>query len=154
MEELAALHGHDVRYEQTFALAEDETCIHLFDAGSREAPTQASRKRDSPTRASPNRSRTEEERWISARSVGGVRTTSEISSVFRLRAPTHPAPPQGTYIARGRPTVTDTRTAGPTTFVTESVPALYAGEVSAPYVAAGIVHFMSDGSFTDHATVV
>jgi hypothetical protein len=61
----------------------------------------------------------------------------------------------GTYIATGPPTVTDIRTAGPNTFITESVPALYAGDLSGPFVVAGVVHLMSDGSFTtSQGTVV
>jgi hypothetical protein len=66
-----------------------------------------------------------------------------------------PSTATGTYIATGPPTVTDIRTAGPNTFITESVPALYAGDLSGPFVVAGVVHLMSDGSFTtSEGTVV
>jgi hypothetical protein len=59
-----------------------------------------------------------------------------------------------TYTATGLPTVTDMRTAGPNTFVTESVPVVYGGDMSGPYVIAGTIAFNSDGSLTAHGTTV
>jgi hypothetical protein len=59
-----------------------------------------------------------------------------------------------TYAATGAPVVTDTRTAGPNTVVTESVPAVYGGDVTGPYVVTLTAVFQSDGSFTAHGTSV
>jgi hypothetical protein len=67
---------------------------------------------------------------------------------------TPPATATGTYTATGPPVVTDVRTAGGNTFVTESLPAVYAGDVTGPYVLAGTIHFRDDGSFTAHGSLV
>jgi hypothetical protein len=60
----------------------------------------------------------------------------------------------GTYAATGAPVVTDTFTAGPNTVVTESVPAVYGGDVTGPYIVTLTVVFKSDGSFTAHGTTI
>ena len=90
---------------------------------------------------------------------GYLFTLSAVLSTLGVFASTaaanSPMTANGTYIATGPPIVTDIRTAGPNTFITESVPALYAGDLSGPFVVAGIVQLMSDGSFTtSQGTVV
>jgi len=59
-----------------------------------------------------------------------------------------------TFTATGPPTVTDISTAGPNTFITESGPARYDGDVSGPYLIAGTLQIKGDGSVSGHATVV
>ena len=65
-----------------------------------------------------------------------------------------PATATGTYTATGPPVVTDVRSAGGNTFVTESLPAVYTGDFTGPYVLAGTIHFRDDGSFTAHGSLV
>jgi hypothetical protein len=65
-----------------------------------------------------------------------------------------PSSATSTFTATGPPTVTDISTAGPNTFITESVPARYDGEVSGPYLLTGTALIKSDGSVTAHGTLV
>jgi Protein of unknown function (DUF3224) len=65
-----------------------------------------------------------------------------------------PATATGTFTATGAPTVTASRTAGGNTFITESFPVVYAGEITGPFVVAVTIHFRRNGSFTAHGTLL
>jgi hypothetical protein len=65
-----------------------------------------------------------------------------------------PATARGTYTATAPPVVTNIRTAGGNTFVTQLIPAVYAGDLTGRYVLAGTAHVRNDGSFTAHGSLV
>jgi hypothetical protein len=65
-----------------------------------------------------------------------------------------PATATGTFTATGPPTVTDVRTVGGNTFLTESVPVVYAGDLSGPFVVQGTFRIKPDGSVAGLGSVV
>jgi hypothetical protein len=65
-----------------------------------------------------------------------------------------PAIATGTWLITGAPTVTDIRTAGDNTFITESFPFTHAGDVNGSAVASGTLRLASDGSAGFNGTTV
>jgi hypothetical protein len=65
-----------------------------------------------------------------------------------------PSSTTSTYTATAPPDVTDIDTAGPNTFITESVQARYDGGVSGPYLITGTVQIKGDGSVFGHGNLV
>jgi hypothetical protein len=65
-----------------------------------------------------------------------------------------PATATGTWLITGAATVTDIRTAGNNTFITESFPFTYSGDVTGSAVASGTLRLASDGSAGFNGTTV
>jgi hypothetical protein len=65
-----------------------------------------------------------------------------------------PGTATGTWLITGPATVTDIRTAGNNTFLTESFPFTYSGDVTGSAVAYGILRLASDGSAGFNGTTV
>jgi hypothetical protein len=65
-----------------------------------------------------------------------------------------PTTATGAWLITGAPTVTDIRTAGNNTFITESFPFTYTGDVTGSAVASGTLRLESDGSAGFNGTTV
>jgi hypothetical protein len=65
-----------------------------------------------------------------------------------------PGSASGTYLVTGAPTITDIHTAGSNTFITESFPFVYTGDLNGSSVLYVTVHYESDGSATAHGRSV
>jgi hypothetical protein len=65
-----------------------------------------------------------------------------------------PASATGTWALTAPPTVTDIRTAGGNTFITQTVYFDYAGDITGSAVVEATVHVKSDGSATAYGSLV